>query len=414
VYLHCEEIRRYFWSSRSCGVESFCRIIAQPHLPLSFYSHQPHTLPIFSVRSSTTLSNTTKMTSENYDTFDSPWHRRVLSRFRSAVAKYWNRLIYEPFQLLIRTLIRWLYGPNPPLFVHNWISAKGIAPASPLPLMRKRRLSITEFTLPGQSRTASKYNRLFSKLAKVQHLGSTTSTPPETYTLPPRFLERLVGRHDEFQCTAAQDQCPLLTKLPLELRLQIYGHVLGYRTLHIIHSHVPSLSLPPRFSLRTHPFHKRLDFEICKAPESHLNRNSVSEICTRASIRKSKFNGLGLIPALRYRGGTDQVADKVMVRVKYLLQKYERKGGPLALLKTCRIMYVLVSFNFSHPAGAQLLSKKLCNENRNGIRVRGARFSCISVRCILPLTLLLDHCHIFHLSTPIIHSHTLHVYIVPS
>jgi len=276
------------------------------------------------------------MTSEYYNTFGtSPWHRRVLARFRSALAKCWNRFIYEPFQLLIRTLIRWLYGPKLPLFVHDQMSTKEIVPASPLPLTRNRRLSITEFTIPGQSRTVSTYNRLFSKLAKVQHLGTTSSKPPETYSLLPRFHEILVERHDEVQCL-------LLTKLPLELRLQIYGHVLGYRTLHIIPSHVPSLSLPPRFSLKTYPFHRRLDFEICRTLKSHLDHDDVFEMCIREITKTCELERLTQL--LDCRGDIDKGVDKVQ-KINYFLHKYERKGGPLALLKTCRTMYVLNLFN---------------------------------------------------------------------
>src|ERR1700712_1463466 len=107
------------------------------------------------------------MTSIYYNAYDArPWHRHVLPRSRRALAARWNRYIYGPFQLLTRTLVRWLYGPKPPLFVHDQMSAEEIAPASPLPLTRKRRLSITESTLPGQSRTVSIYNRLFSKPAE--------------------------------------------------------------------------------------------------------------------------------------------------------------------------------------------------------------------------------------------------------
>jgi hypothetical protein len=280
------------------------------------------------------------MTSIYYNTFEaSPWHRRVLSRFRSALATRWNRFIYKPFQLFTCILIRWLYGPKIPLFVYDQMSADEIAPVAPLPLMRKRRLSITEFTLPGPPRTISTYNRLFGKLAEIQHLGTTSSTPSETPTLLPRFHEEIVGRHDKLQCTATQEQCPLITKLPLELRLQIYGYVLGNRTLHIIPSHVPSLTPPPRFSLRTYPFHRRLDFEICKNPGLRLDLKGVCcerpEICTRESDKNSDFR--------INRGFKKDTDERKALRTKSFLQKYERKDGPLALLKTCRVMYVLGS-----------------------------------------------------------------------
>jgi hypothetical protein len=255
-------------------------------------------------------------------------------RSRSALATSWNKFIYKPFQLLIRTLIRWLYGPKLPLFVYDEMPTEEIAPVAPLPLTRKRRLSIPDFTSPDPPRRISTYRQLFGKPAEAQHLLNRSSTSPETSTLLPRFNERLLGRHDEVQCTAIQEKCPLFAKLPLELRLQIYGLVLGGRALHIIPSHVPSITLPPRFSLRAYQFHRRLDFEVCKNPKSHLGFKESSDSCTR---EYNKQDDLALLTGKSF-SDTKEHASR---RTKAMLQKYERKDGPLALLKTCRLMYVL-------------------------------------------------------------------------
>jgi hypothetical protein len=254
-------------------------------------------------------------------------------RSRSALATSCIKFIYKPFHIFICTLIRWLYGPKLPLFVYDEMSTEEIAPAAPLPLRRRRRLSIQEFTSPDPPRRISTYRQLFGKPAEVQHLLTRSSTSPETSTLLPRFHERLLGRHD-VQSTAIQEKCPLLAKLPLELRLQIYGYVLGGHTLHIIPSHVPSLELPPRFSLRAYPFHRRLDFEVCKNPKSHLGFKESYESCTREYNKRDDL-------AILTGGSFSDTKEHASRRTKAMLQKYERKGGPLALLKTCRLMYVL-------------------------------------------------------------------------
>jgi hypothetical protein len=247
-----------------------------------------------------------------------PWHRRALSRLRRALQNKWNKVIYQPYKALTRTLIRWIYGLRPPLIAHGQYSVNQLAAPAPLPLIRNRRLSIT------------------------------SSGSPEEPIISPRFRRKIIGRCNQEQYTATQDQCLFFTKLPLELRLLIYRFVLGDLTLHIILSHVPSFTLPPRFSLRTHPFRRRLDFEVCKFAQRHKQANEENavavlenpEICTREGSKQLEISGL---IQLHYKEGAEDAVDWA-TSTNCLLTKYGRKGGPLALLKTCRVMYVLTLF----------------------------------------------------------------------
>lgn len=259
------------------------------------------------------------MTSIMYMPDRRPWHRRALSRLRRDLQRKWNKFIYQPYKALTRTLVRWVYGLRPPLVAHSQSSVNQLAAPAPLPLIRNRRLSIT------------------------------SSSSPEEPTISPRFRKKIIGRCNQEQYTATQEQCPLFTKLPLELRLLIYRFALGDLTLHIIPSHVPSLTLPPRFSLRTHPFHRRLDFEVCNFAQRHKQANKEDavnvlenpEICTREASKRLE---IGSLIQLHYKAGTED-AVAWPTSMDYLLTKYGRKGGPLALLKTCRVMYVLTLFH---------------------------------------------------------------------
>jgi hypothetical protein len=209
---------------------------------------------------------------------------------------------------LTRTLVRWVYGLEPPRLAHVQRSAEELTPPAPLPPSRKHRLSII------------------------------SSTPPfaETSTPIPNLFGELVKKRDKVQYTKLQNQCPLFTRLPPELRLQIYRFVLGDCTFHIIPSHAPSLTPPPRFSLRAQPFCTRLDFERCSKPERHMGVRTKfrfvvvqsHEMCTREGHKKWAASRL---PKTDYEN----------VTTEFLLEKWKRKGGPLALLKTCRVMCVL-------------------------------------------------------------------------
>jgi hypothetical protein len=192
-----------------------------------------------------------------------------------------------------------VYDRHPPRLAHGRHPAEKLTPPGPLPPFRERRLSITSST---------------SLLAE---------TPP---TLIPNLFGKLIGRRDKAQVTLPQNQCLLFTKLPTELRLHIYRFVLGDSTFHIIPSHVPSLTSPPRFSLRAHPFRARLDFERCPNPQRHMGVRT-HEMCTREGHKRWATSRL---PDSDYEN----------VATEFLLQKWRRKGGPLALLKTCRVMYV--------------------------------------------------------------------------
>jgi len=261
-----------------------------------------------------TLSNPPNMTSV-WTSGRRPWHRRVLSRLLSAFRRQWNKFIYYPCEALTRVLVRWLYGLKPPLITKGYFSARELAAPAPLPLIRKRRLSIT------------------------------WSDSSEAPTISPRFLGKFIGTRNQEQYTATQDQCLLFTKLPLELRLLIYRFVLGDLTLHIIPSHAPSLTLPPRFSLRTHPFRRRLDFEFCKSAHHYKKakeENAVAifedpELCTQERSKQWEFNGLVQSYSMqRDKGNADWA-----FWARYFLSKHGRKNGLLALLKTCRVMYVV-------------------------------------------------------------------------
>jgi hypothetical protein len=192
-------------------------LLTQPRLPMSFDRHQPQTSYIICtlyspVRATFQLLRKSLLCTTRRS-FTSMASSRTV-RSCSALATSCITFIYKPFHIFICTLIRWLYGPKLPLFVYDEMSTKEIAPAAPLPLRRRRRLSIQEFTSPDPPRSISTYRQLFGKPAEVQHLLTRSSTSPETSTLLPRFHERLLGRHD-VQCTAIQEKCPLLAKLPL-------------------------------------------------------------------------------------------------------------------------------------------------------------------------------------------------------
>lgn len=207
---------------------------------------------------------------------------------------------------------RWLYGIKPPLIIYDQVYTKEFIPPTPLPITRKRRLSIT------------------------------SNTSPKAATRLSMFLGRCIGEHDH---AASQDQCLLFTKLPLELRLLVYGHVLGNRTVHIIPSHVPSLTPPPRYSFKTHPFRRRLDFEECSFSLGHRRDNKTDvesdpedpEHCTHENLRNWELNRLFKVFRWHQRLKLHLDSDAAL---EYFVKKWGRKGGPLALLKTCRVMYV--------------------------------------------------------------------------
>jgi hypothetical protein len=222
-------------------------------------------------------------------------------------------LRYQPpwraWKSLIRTLARWVYGPKTPRFAHVRHSPQQLTPPGPLPPFRERRLSISLCT------------------------SSFTKTPKPI----PNLFRKLMRKRDKAQCTSLQNQCPLFTRLPLELRVQIYRFFLGDCTFHIIPSHVASLTLPPRFSLRAHPFQARLDFEVCADPEQHIGVRNNNSISIRDSHRDCTGEGSKEWASSRLRLETDYQ----IVTTERILQKWGRKGGPLALLKTCRVMYAL-------------------------------------------------------------------------
>ncbi|KAF2263664.1 hypothetical protein CC78DRAFT_267923 [Lojkania enalia] len=134
--------------------------------------------------------------------------------------------------------------------------------------------------------------------------------------------------HPGTQHTNPQKQCFLLTKLPLELRHQIYQHILCSRVLHIIPSLVPSLTKPPHDSTNIETTLTRLDYEPCKWDEDTLIYGKANHSACAIWI-----NGDG---ELYFR------APKAIVKGNKVetgfLRWWCRKGGMLNLLKTCRLM----------------------------------------------------------------------------
>ncbi|KAF2183807.1 hypothetical protein K469DRAFT_201370 [Zopfia rhizophila CBS 207.26] len=154
---------------------------------------------------------------------DQNWEQWILSLPRNTIIKSWKLLAVQPYSYCATTLKHWTRQNKHPKLAYA-PKRSHRTPPLPLPARRKRALSIS----------------------KVEN---------------PNIFKKLIPR---YQRTSSQSQCLLLTKLPPEIRNQIWGLVLGDRALHIIPSLVPSQTRPSKYTLKDKKLVYRLDYEPCK------------------------------------------------------------------------------------------------------------------------------------------------------
>lgn len=213
-----------------------------------------------------------------------------------------------------------------------------ISPPAPLPLVRKRRLSLSS-----DSPRSHLITKLLSTVMNISPIG---------------------------QYTSAQTKCSFLTKLPPEIRNQIYLLVLGDQVLHIVPSPVPSRTLPFRSSDKHKPqdLVSRLDHEPCKHPwralgVEQLDQNRIKRMTPdpqKLCVTWTNEYGELYVGALVARA---QTQEEIETRDQ---RPWMRKNRPLGLLKTCRIMYVSPIDLCIHP----YLPEKLALSNKSTLYLR--------------------------------------------
>ena len=166
----------------------------------------------------------------------------------------------------------------------------------------------------------------------------------------PRLLKRSAA-----QRTSEQPDCLFLRRLPPELRIQIYRYVLGDRTLHIVPCLVSSRTKPSRYSLNPQPFNTRLDYTECE--NSALNWRFATLINKAANpaydahtLCTNWTDELGNLyfqspHVVTYHRGMLPISSQKREEVETRYNRWwTRKNRFLALLKTCRAMWVFTSY----------------------------------------------------------------------
>ena len=228
------------------------------------------------------------------------WKNWTGALARGVVSRSYAFAVVYPCRYCASTFKRWTGQKEYPKIAMGTPPRKKAAPA-PLPLARERSLSISQ------------------DLTELRRSVRGMVTSP--------FRRKKI---------ADQSQCMLLTRLPPEIRMQIWELVVGNQRLHIIPSLVPSLTRPNKYTLTDNGVLYRLDYETCRKSQFMLSQEMVKDIdshYTCAIWVNSNGELYFNTPQAVMRGDHGYRREELR-----FLRWWVRKNRLLSLLKTCRHM----------------------------------------------------------------------------